>query len=119
MATRSKIPQSGEAVAAFLSAMIGLFVMGLVNLGTEASSSFQAFVLSVGKAWIPYAQGIGPYSGKETFFLISWLGSWFILYYALKNRDMKITLPAIIFVIGIGLSTLLFYTPFIDFILGK
>ncbi len=110
---------NGAAVAAFLSAMIGLLTMGMVHTGTAASSSFSAWVLSVGKLWIPNAQGIGPYSGKETFLLVGWILSWAVLHMLLRKREVKLAFPVVVFVVGMALATLLVYTPFIDFILGK
>lgn len=110
---------NGEAVAALLSAMIGLLTMGLVHTGTDASKDFSTWVLSVGKAWIPNAQGLGPYSGKETFLLVTWILSWVILHFVLRKKDVRLTVPVIIFVVGTALATLLVYTPFIEFILGK
>jgi cytochrome c biogenesis factor len=113
-----KIP-SGAAVAAYLSAMVGLLVMGIVHTMTDASASFSTWGLSVGKLWIPNAQGIGPYSGKETYLLLTWLFSWAILHMLLRKRDIKLAAPVVIFVAGMALATLFVYTPFIDFILGK
>jgi len=110
---------NGSAVAAFLSAMIGLLTMGIVHTATDASTSFSNWVLMVGKLWIPNAQGIGPYSGKETFLLLGWLLSWAVLHLLLRKRDMKLAIPVVVFVVGMALATLLIYTPFIDFILGK
>jgi len=110
---------NGAAVAAFTSAMIGLLTMGIVHTATDASTSFSNWVLSVGKLWVPNAQGIGPYSGKETFLLASWLLSWTFLHLLLRKRDMKLAVPVVVFVVGTALATLLIYTPFIDFILGK
>ncbi len=110
---------NGEAIAALMSAMIGLLVMGIMHLGSVASSDFGQWLLSVGKAWIPNAAGLGPYSGKETFLLIGWLGSWAALHFALRHRSLRLTLPMVIFTIGMALATLFVYTPFIDVILGK
>ena len=110
---------NGAAVAAFLSAMIGLLTMGIVHTATDASTVFSNWVLSVGELWIPNAQGIGPYSGKETFLLVSWLLSWLVLHLLLRKRDVRLAAPVVIFVVGTALATLLVYTPFIDFILGK
>ena len=110
---------NGEAVAALWSAMIGLLVMGIMHLGSQASSDFGKWLLSVGQAWIPNATGLGPYSGKETLLLLGWLGSWAVQHFALRHRSMRLTLPMVIFTIGMALATLFVYTPFIDFILGK
>ena len=110
---------NGEAVAALMSAMIGILVMGTVNFGTVVSKDFTNWVLSVGKAWIPNAQGLGPYSGKETFLLMGWLGSWALLHLALRHRNLRMTIPLVVFTLGMAISTLFIYTPFIDFVLGK
>ena len=99
--------------------MIGLLTMGIVHTVTDASKSFSDWVLSVGKLWIPNAQGIGPYSGKETFLLIGWLLSWAVLHLLLRKRDLKLAAPVVVFVVGMALATLLIYTPFIDLILSK
>jgi hypothetical protein len=99
--------------------MIGLLTMGIVHTVTDALKSFSDWVLFVGKLWIPNAQGIGPYSGKETFLLIGWLLSWAVLHLLLRKRDLKLAAPVVVFAIGMALATLLIYTPFIDLILGK
>lgn len=80
---------NGAAVAASLAAAIGILVMAFVNIGTEASASFKTFVHGVGKLWIPGAEGIGPYSGKETFLLLGWLGSWMLLHFLLRRREVS------------------------------
>jgi hypothetical protein len=110
---------NGVAVAAYLAAMIGLLAMGIVNVGTEASSAFNTWILQVGELWVPSAQGIGPYSGKETFLLLAWILSWAILHMMLRRRDVKLAVPVVVFVAGMALATLFVYTPFIDFLLGK
>ncbi len=110
---------NGAAVAAYLSAMLGLLVMGIVHTMTDASADFSKWVLSVGMLWIPNAQGIGPYSGKETFLLLTWLLSWAMLHLLLRKRNLKLAAPVVVFVVGMALATLFVYTPFIDFILGK
>lgn len=114
----SKIKTNGQAVAAMLAGMIGLLVMGIVHTATQASSSFNTWVLNVGKLWVPSAAGIGSYSGKETFLLIAWLGSWGLLYLALRKRNVNMKISALIFMVGITISALLVYTPFVHFILG-
>jgi hypothetical protein len=66
---------SGVAVAALISVVIGMLTLAVVNTCTAASSAFNAWVHSVGKLWMPVAQGIGPYSGKETLSALGWLAS--------------------------------------------
>lgn len=79
---------NGASVAAVASAAFGLLVLGLVALATELSERAKEVVFDVGKAWIPNGEGIGPYSGKETFLLVGWLGSWLILHFVLRNREV-------------------------------
>ncbi len=114
-----QIKPNGPAVAAFLSAMVGLIVMGIINVGTASSTSFNTWVHSIGKLWIPNAQGIGPYSGKETFLLAGWLLSWAVLYVLLRKRDVKLAIPVIVFIVGMALATLFVYNPFVDMMLGR
>jgi len=102
----------GPGLAALLAAMIGLLTMALVNLGTEISKGFGTFVWDVGKAWVPGAAGIGPYSGKETFLLIGWLVSWVVLHFALRSRkDLDVRLWVGIFLVGMLAATLLLWPP--------
>ena len=81
---------NGSAVAAFLGAALGLLVLGVVVLAAELSGAVEGFVFDVGKAWVPGAQRIGPYSGKETFLLVGWLASWGILHVALRDRTLDV-----------------------------
>ncbi len=65
----------GIAVAALMAAMLGMLALAVVNVFTTASKPFNAWVHGVGKLWMPGAEGIGPYSGKETISLVVWLGA--------------------------------------------
>lgn len=86
----SRARPNGGAVAAFLGAALGLLVLGVVVLAAELNGAVEEFVFAVGKAWVPGAQGIGPYSGKETFLLVGWLASWGILHVALRDRTLDV-----------------------------
>src|SRR5215217_5004035 len=103
---------SGAAVAAMLSIGIGAMAMAIVVGLSDASATFNnGFVHSVGKAWVPGAQGIGPYSGKFTFFLVGWLLSWGISHLALKNRDLDLGKWAVVSFALISLAILLIWPP--------
>jgi len=101
----------GVAVAALMAAMIGMLTLAAVNLFTTASKGFNAWVHSVGKLWMPGAQGIGPYSGKETLALVAWLVSWVVLDAALRRREMKLSRWLIVFLFGVGIATTLIWPP--------
>ena len=40
---------------------------------------------------MPGAAGIGLFSGKETLALVAWLGTWLILHFALRNKNLEIS----------------------------
>jgi hypothetical protein len=108
----------GVAVAAPMAAMLGLLALTVVNVFTAASKPFNAWVHGVGKLWMPGAEGIGPYSGKETLSLVVWLGSWVLLHYALRGRDMKLSGWLVVFLVGIGVATTLIWPPVFEYLAG-
>ena len=109
---------SGAAVAAIISAVLGLITLALVNLGTQASEAFNAWVHGIGKLWMPGADGIGPYSGKETLSLLVWIVSWIVLHIALRNRDLNLGRWLIVFLVGVGLATTLLWPPVFEYLAG-
>jgi hypothetical protein len=110
------IKPTGEAIAALMSPMLGLFVFSIVSLMWEATRwdptrDFSPLLLKIG-AWIPYSTAIGPYSGRETILLLTWGVSWLILHAILRKKELRILPWAIAFLVGIALSTLLLWAPF-------
>ena len=103
--------KNGAAQAAILSAMLGILTVGLVNLGTTISDHFQVFIYAIGKLWMPGAEGIGPYSGKETIALLVWFISWVVLHQLLKEREWNPQGVLIVFLFGIALATTLVWPP--------
>jgi len=115
--TQERIP-GGIAVAALMAAMLGMLTLAVVNVFTAAFPAFNTWVHNVGKLWMPGAQGIGPYSGKETLALIGWLGSWTILHFALRGRDLEISRWFIVFLVGVGIATTLIWPPVFEYLAG-
>jgi hypothetical protein len=113
-----KMVPGGVAVAALMAAMLGLLALAVVNVFTAASKPFNAWVHGVGKLWMPGAEGIGPYSGKETISLVIWLGSWVLLHYALRDRDLKLSVWLVVFLVGIGVATTLIWPPVFEYLAG-
>ena len=109
---------SGAAVAAIISAVLGLITLAVVNWGTAASKAFNEWVHGIGKLWMPGAEGIGPYSGKETLSVLVWIGSWIVLHVALRNRDLNLGRWLIIFLVGIGIATTLVWPPVFEYLAG-
>ena len=110
------LKKNGQAAAAMTAAMIGVLSLGISHIISVLSKDAKLFIHEIGKVWIPGAEGIGPYSGKESLMLIGWGLSWLILYYALRNRDVKLSYYTLLFMIGISIATLLVWTPFVHII---
>lgn len=85
----------------------------------EFDACCNAWVHDVGKLWMPGAAGIGPYSGKETLALMAWLGTWQILHYALRNKDLEISRWFIVFLVGVGIATTLIWPPVFEYLAGN
>lgn len=97
---------------------MGLFVMSLSVVASELSDTAKEFVFDVGKAWVPPAEQIGPYTGKETFLLVGWLGSWIILHLALRERNPSVRAWLGFSLALLGLATLLVWPPVWHFLEG-
>lgn len=110
------LEKNGAAQAAILSAMLGCLTLALVNLGTEISESFKTTVHGIGKLWMPGAQGIGPYSGKETIALVVWLLSWLILARVLRDKEWNFQFVVVFFLVGMGVATTLIWPPVFMFL---
>lgn len=83
----------------------------VVNTFTTAFKGFNTWVHSVGKLWMPGAEGIGPYSGKETLSLVMWIAAWVVLHSALHDRDLPISKWLVVFLVGVGVATTLIWPP--------
>ncbi len=109
----------GSAVAALMSAALGMITLAVVNLGTAASKGFNEWVHGIGKLWMPGAEGIGPYSGKETLSAVVWIASWIVLHAVLRNRDLNVGRWLIVFLIGVGIATTLVWPPIFEYLAGQ
>jgi hypothetical protein len=109
----SKTPppvHSGAAVAALLSGGIGAVTMMVSHHFSDTNKSIENVLHNVVGAWMPGAVSadpmwgnIGSYAGKETMMLVGWLGSWLVLHFLLRNRDVS---ARAIFIGMFGLFTL-------------
>ena len=111
--------KNGIAAAAMISSMIGVLSLSVSHTLSVLSQESKLMIHEIGKLWIPGADAIGPYSGKETIMLMGWGVSWIILHYALRNRDVKLSYYTIIFMIGVGIAILLVWTPFVHLITNQ
>jgi len=111
MASAGNTDKLGVAQAALLAAMLGPLALALTHLGSEISAGFKTLVHNLGRLWMPGADGIGPYSGKETVSLLVWLASWAVLHRILKAREWNQTAVLTVFLLGIALATTLLWPP--------
>ncbi len=109
---------NGAAVAATLSALAGMLALAAVVLACEASKAMTDRVHALGKLWMPVAEGIGPYSGKETVMLVAWLASWAVLHPLLRRRELNGGLWLTVFLAGVGVASTLVWPPAWHFFLA-
>lgn len=102
---------TGAAAAAILAAGIGVLALALSHLLAEFSKGGKEWVHAWGKAWMPGAEGIGPYSGKETLALLAWLGSWALLHLWLRRKEVNLSAALTLFLLGVGSATTLLWPP--------
>jgi hypothetical protein len=114
---KTRVP-GGVAVAALLAAMIGMLTLAGVNQFTQISKDFDLWVHGVGKLWMPGAEGIGPYSGKETLSALAWIVSWVGLHFALRRREMSVSRWLIVFLVGVGVATTWIWPPVFEYFAG-
>lgn len=70
---------NGAALAAFLGAGVGAFVLGLFVLAHEAG------IYSAPSLYAP----AGGLSGRSTFALIVWITTWGILHFRWRTRELR------------------------------
>lgn len=102
---------TGIAAAAILSAALGILALAVSHTLADASKAVETWVHAWGKAWMPGAQGIGPYSGKETLALLTWLISWILLHLALRRKNVSLTISGVLFLAIVGAATTLLWPP--------
>lgn len=104
-------PPSGSALAAVLSASLGLLALAVAQVMSEVSTAFKAAMQSLGNLWMPGAAGIGPYSGKETIALIVWLLSWVLLHALWARKELSVGRLGTLALVLIGVATTLVWPP--------
>jgi len=118
--TNSERPMrpTGEAAAALLAAGIAMLTLAFVNQVTAMSDVFNVWVHGIGKLWMPGAQGIGPYSGKETLSVVAWLVSWGILHPVLRMRELTLSRWIVVFLVMMGVATTFIWPPVFEHFAG-
>ena len=87
---------NGPAVAAILSAAIGVFVLGLLTTLNEASTDIHDF--------LDIKSRVGPLSGKTTFSVIVYLAAWVALLPVLWKRTVPFASAMLVAAVLIALG---------------
>jgi hypothetical protein len=88
----------GFGAAAFISAGVGVFMLGVFTTHAVISSGVKSFH----DRWA-LDQGVGPLAGKSTVSVIIWLITWAVLYLMWRKKDANLKTA---FYIGAGLGVL-------------
>jgi len=80
-----RVQGNGQAVAVVLAAGIGSFVLGLMTILSEGSTSIHDGLELIDR--------VGPLSGKVTWAMVAWAVSWAALAGVLRRRELKWTIP--------------------------
>ncbi len=99
---------NGAAAAAIIAASFGVFIIGLLTTLAAASGGI--------KGWLNWYSPTGPLSGKTTLGGIIWLVTWLGTHYLLKNKETNLTrflqASAILLVLGLLLMFPLIFELF-------
>ena len=87
---------NGPAVAAILSAAIGVFVLGLLTTLNEASTDIHDF--------LDIKSRVGPLGGKTTFSVIVYLAAWVALLPVLWKRTVPFASAMLVAAVLIALG---------------
>ncbi len=102
---------NGEAVAALISAGIGVFVLGLLTTLAMASTNIANM--------LNWNKGVGPLSGKTIVPVVLWLVSWVALTVVWKGKNVNFGRATIATFSLIGLGLLLTFPIFFDLFAPK
>ena len=75
----------GPAAAVMISAGIGIFVLGLLTVLSEASVPIHDFL-----AELEFGQGVGPLAGKTLLASAGFLVSWVVLGAAMRHKEVDL-----------------------------
>jgi hypothetical protein len=104
--------EGGPALAAALAALVGMLAFSGAFVAAELNPGFKAAMQALG-SWMPRAQEIGPLSGKFTFMLLAWLGSWFPAHRILRRRKVDLHTGFYLLLVGALVSLLALWPPVI------
>ena len=104
---------TGPAAAAALAAGVGVLALGGANLIAAAYGTFEEALLIAGRLFLPGGAHLATYGGKELVFVITWLVSWAILHWRLRDRQVSLMAASGVFLACLVTATLLLWPPIV------
>jgi hypothetical protein len=95
---------SGPVAAALLATGIGALVLAILVIIAESSESFANS--------LAYNERVGPLSGKVIWAVVAYVGSWLVLWGALRRREVPLATAAIACAVLVGLALVGTFSPF-------
>jgi hypothetical protein len=95
---------SGPVAAALLATGIGALVLAILVIIAESSESFANS--------LAYNERVGPLSGKVIWAVVAYVGSWLVLWGALRRREVPLAMAAIACAVLVGLALIGTFSPF-------
>lgn len=116
--TASMKRKTGEIAAALVSLWLGLASLVAGHLWSVANPlEANRTLLKIG-SWMPNWQGIGPFAGKQTVALATWLISWLLLFFILKQKEVNLKVCCCLFLVGFAVLVILTWPPVYHAIFG-
>jgi hypothetical protein len=111
MATRDQTSDaatrpSGPVAAVLLATGIGSLTLAILVVIAESSESFAMS--------LAYSDRVGPLAGKTIWAVAAFLGSWLVLGFALRNRDVDLRKVAIVAGVLVALALVGTFSPFFE-----
>ena len=105
------IRPTGPAAAAVLAAGIGSLTLGGTTLLAVALVRFDQALVDAGRLFLPGGAHLGRFGGQKLLALVAWLGSWALLHWRWRSRQVSLTATAVTLVACLVLGTLLLWPP--------
>jgi len=97
--------------AAVLAAGIGSLVLAVLVTIAEASVSFADS--------LAYSERVGPLAGKTIWAVVAYLGSWLVLGFALRYREVNLRTVTIVAALLIALALIGTFAPFFQLFMAE
>lgn len=102
---------NGPVGAAVLAAGIGSLVLAVLVIIAEASVSFADS--------LAYSERVGPLAGKTIWAVVAYLGSWLVLGFALRYREVNLRTVTIVAALLIALALIGTFAPFFQLFMAE